>query len=344
MLTSFPGGMKDIISIIEGAYQVDQEPAGWLRNLLETATPTLDHGLGCSAFFYDATDVNRLRLQEFVSVGARSDESIMRAIERSTPERVRWVFRSQACRTASEGPDWTINPAAKMFREWGITDVLFINGLDPSGIGCFVTAKLSAEDRVSQGTKQRLSKLAAHLASGYRLVRRLSNEAKRDPSTGSAVLTPSGRVEHADAEAAEKTALTALREAVGAIEGARGKMRRRDPDGAVSSWRGMVNAKWSLVDHFDRDGKRYVVARENHAQTPRPRELSLRERQVVAYAALGHTNKLIAYELGISASSVGVLLWRAAKKLGVESRKDLFDAFARSDIGGSAETPDGGEE
>jgi DNA-binding CsgD family transcriptional regulator len=43
--------------------------------------------------------------------------------------------------------------------------------------------------------------------------------------------------------------------------------------------------------------------------------LTKRELQVARYAALGHSNKSIAYELGLSPSTVGVLLARARKKL-----------------------------
>lgn len=47
------------------------------------------------------------------------------------------------------------------------------------------------------------------------------------------------------------------------------------------------------------------------------------ERRVVYYAALGHTNKWIAYELGITASSVAGHLGRAVRKLGLRCRVEL---------------------
>jgi DNA-binding NarL/FixJ family response regulator len=56
-------------------------------------------------------------------------------------------------------------------------------------------------------------------------------------------------------------------------------------------------------------------------------ELTPRERQVAEFAAIGHSNKEIAYELGVSASTVGVLLMRAASKLGVASPADLVRAL-----------------
>ena len=71
----------------------------------------------------------------------------------------------------------------------------------------------------------------------------------------------------------------------------------------------------------------YVVARRNDVRLPRPDALSPRERQALGFAVLGDSNKLIAYELGISASTVGVLLHRAAQKLGCHSRVELLRRF-----------------
>lgn len=53
------------------------------------------------------------------------------------------------------------------------------------------------------------------------------------------------------------------------------------------------------------------------------RALSRRELQVLQSAMLGNTNKTIAFHLSIADATVRVLLWRASKKLGVHSRRDL---------------------
>jgi len=80
-----------------------------------------------------------------------------------------------------------------------------------------------------------------------------------------------------------------------------------------------------------------VLAREN---TPKPIDagrLSRREQQVVALAALGRTNKLIAYELGLAESTVAEHLRHAAKKLGARSRAALLQAIRRLSHGRSNE-------
>jgi DNA-binding CsgD family transcriptional regulator len=52
--------------------------------------------------------------------------------------------------------------------------------------------------------------------------------------------------------------------------------------------------------------------------------LTERERQVVLQATLGFTNKEIAYALGVSASTVRVLMARAAGRIGVRTRAELL--------------------
>jgi DNA-binding NarL/FixJ family response regulator len=88
-------------------------------------------------------------------------------------------------------------------------------------------------------------------------------------------------------------------------------------------WRAMVAGRWSIVDRFDRDGRRFLIAHQNEPEAAAPRALTRRERQVVSYAAMGHSNKLIAYELGLSVGAVSAYLNVGMRKLGLDSRVDL---------------------
>jgi DNA-binding CsgD family transcriptional regulator len=97
----------------------------------------------------------------------------------------------------------------------------------------------------------------------------------------------------------------------------------KDAQRVVRSLKGLVDARWTLVDHYETDGKRYVLARENAPKPLGPARLSLREQQVVALAALGRTNKLIAYELGLAYSTVRVLIARACLKVGATNPSEL---------------------
>ena len=111
------------------------------------------------------------------------------------------------------------------------------------------------------------------------------------------------------------SAREALREAIAQIEGS----GERTPPGRVRG------AQWSILDHHEHDGRRYIVA----VETTRVglAALSFREREVVAAAAAGQSNKIIAYDLSLSDSTVRVLLSRAAQKLGVKRRRELVAVY-----------------
>jgi DNA-binding CsgD family transcriptional regulator len=163
------------------------------------------------------------------------------------------------------------------------------------------------------------------VAAAHRLRERLRvNEAIQHAE---AILTSDGRVQHAIGNATSKSSRDALRTAAMSLDRARTKLGRRNPERALAVWKGLVSARWTLVDHFERDGRRYLLAQENEAETRNSGELSARERQVVANAALGRSNKEIAYALGLADSTVRVLLARAARKLGTSSRRELIRRY-----------------
>jgi DNA-binding CsgD family transcriptional regulator len=80
-----------------------------------------------------------------------------------------------------------------------------------------------------------------------------------------------------------------------------------------------------MVDWFDSDGRRFVLAHPNPPDLRDPRGLTERERQVATYAVLGETNKLISYRLGISQPKVSTALKSAMRKLGVQTRPQLVE-------------------
>jgi DNA-binding NarL/FixJ family response regulator len=189
-----------------------------------------------------------------------------------------------------------------------------VRAVNPDRSGCTIGVLTRAETPLARSTVTRWKRLSAHLAAGLRLRARLSAPTK--PSAdGEAVLRPDGRVEHATGDAKATAARDALKAGARAVDRARGALRRRDADEAVEVWRGLVAGRWSLIDRFESDGRRYLVAHRNAPDVPDPRALTERERQVLGYADLGHPNKLIAYHLGLSPSTVGVLLVRARLKV-----------------------------
>lgn len=86
--------------------------------------------------------------------------------------------------------------------------------------------------------------------------------------------------------------------------------------------------QWRAVEGVSIDEHLYLLLQH----TPRPRTgcwtLTGRERDAVRLACSGATNKEIAYRMSIAVSTVGVLLWRASRKLEAASREELTDVFA----------------
>ena len=79
----------------------------------------------------------------------------------------------------------------------------------------------------------------------------------------------------------------------------------------------------TLIDQFERDDRRWVLAIDNRPAPVGLAKLSEREREVVRQAILGLSNKVTAYNIGLAHSTVRVLLARAAAKLGAGSRAEL---------------------
>lgn len=132
-----------------------------------------------------------------------------------------------------------------------------------------------------------------------------------------------GRSDHI-ADAAYDRAAESLRAAAVACDEARAP--GRDTDDALDLHGALVGGRWRLVDTFERDGKRYLIARHN-APAP-PSGLSVRETQVAVLAAMGPALKSIAYELAVSESCVATYLRRALVKLRLPDRSALIRRFA----------------
>jgi DNA-binding CsgD family transcriptional regulator len=211
--------------------------------------------------------------------------------------------------------------------QYGVADALSVHAMDAEGrflvvIGASLRkmASPTSADNASWG------RIASHVAAASRLRNRLLVQPTE--ADGEAVVTPSGAIEHAEGEAIGRTARDVLREAVLLREKALAGGTKSDPDGALRMWRGLVEGRWSLVDRFERDGGRYIVAHANDINAPGPRVLSAQERTVVAMAAQGQPLKLVAYDLGLSAAAVSAALRTGMAKVGASSRAELTRIFA----------------
>jgi DNA-binding CsgD family transcriptional regulator len=323
----------DCVSLVECLYDLEADESTWLALIARRACDGLGvPHLGGYALTYDASDIADCRFPAIVStteVASGLDTLLrqgMAEVYRRHPPLVDAVFRRVSHAMGSELP---LGEAAAQVQaalgSFGVGEILGINGINLDGrglhVGVFVASGVAAPE------PELLGRLASHLAAASRLRRRLGSARRLDEAD--AVLDPSGALAHAqpDGGAMLEPARRTLAEAVVRLEHARSRVRKRDPGEALSQWTALVDARWSLVDHFEQDGKRYIVAERNDAE-PGPLEvLTRRERQVVSLAALGHANKMIAYELGIAVSTAGVLLSRARRKLSASSRQELIALY-----------------
>ncbi len=317
-----------VIDLVEACYRDEPDESRWLEGIATAAGPVLSDGLGTKVSVYCVHDGQVSTTNAAFAHGcapqwmrrfyAKLGEPLTPLGPRPPAYNV-WFDRT--CGTAL-GLDLSDHVREALTEFGGAHDFIWINGRDPGGFGVWLGAPRTRKARL--GKRDALFvRVAAHLASGYRL-RRQGRRAELAPE---AILRPDGQVAHADGSAHSRQAREELRQAVLGVERARSLAVRRDPQEATMAWRGLTSARWSLVDHFESDGRRFIVAYRNDVVVPSRGALSGRELQVMGFAALGRTNKEIAYELGLSLATVRVLMHRCALKLGVRHRADAITRF-----------------
>lgn len=332
---------RSALAVVGAAYRLDLSTDEWLAGVIEAARPALDHGLGAACLLFRIAEEGTVSLiGEPCTVGSVPDGymDILRTVPLALsaghvanswahPE----VFGTASMAYARVAPDTRFSewPVYDRARGIGVQDDLAAKLLDPTGRGCILLGPLPREvSSVDSADDARWRRIMTHLLAGLRL--------REAPPREEAVLEPSGRVAHAEGDARSATARDALREAALCID--RARSRASDPDLALQAWRGLVSGRWSLVDRFDRDGRRFLVARRNGPSVQAPRALSKRVRQVLAYAALGYSNKHIAYALGLAPSTVSTHLRAGMRQLGVRDLAALAELLRRSRYEGEVDS------
>ncbi len=318
------GFERTSLAVVEAAYRLDAPTDAWLAGVATAAQPALDHGVGLLSVAFHVGPGAAVHFDAAVTTGDVPHDvmdllnSVTSGLSRAE---VHGSWASPRALATSSSELERIHQDIEL-REWrpftplhafGIQDSLAAKMVDSTLAGVMLLAPLRREMRVPAADEARWQRVMAHVLAGLRLRGALAD------SDGEAVLDPAGRVLHAEADAQSRTARDALQDAAATVERARSRAGRRDPDAALKAWKGLVSGRWSLVDRFDRDGRRFLVARRNDPSVPRPGGLTDRERQVASYAALGYSNKHIAYALGLAQSTVSNHLRTAMRRLGVQT-------------------------
>jgi DNA-binding CsgD family transcriptional regulator len=325
----------DTISIVEAAYDLQGDTRAWLSRLLDHVAPKLDRGLGVGVSVYGPGVRPEEALVDTRGVDA-SRRDAAKVMITAYPDLFRRLMLEPgpACTTAAEKMGLTEEqtrswrPYVEFVHSVGIRDYVAVVSRDASGYAVFFSAASPDGRRPTRYDRALWNRIATHISAGARLSRASPGLQPGDVAAGAeAVLSPSGAIAHAEPQAQGAGSREAIRRAARAIDRARSKARGND-DEALDLWLGLVSGRWSLVDRFDTDGRRFLVACRNDPQVNDPRALTLRERQVLAYSAMGHPLKLIAYSLGLSVSTVSARRTQAMRKLGLRTQADVVGLFA----------------
>jgi DNA-binding CsgD family transcriptional regulator len=328
----------DCIGIIEAGYAPAATEKDWIATVLEPFEP-LTRGMGSTAGIVDFGEatpkvgdwVSRGPVPTQLSTGwqkmyaflAQEHPDTLRALLCPIPKVVCW-----ATERGTLIPPAIIPDIIGFLEGSGFKDSIGILSAEPSGSSLLVTVPYGEDVSIPPRIVRQLTRATAHLCSAMRLRRRAGGAATAAdalPPDVEAVLDPSGKVHHAQGGAEGKGPRASLTEIVRRVEHARGRLRHTDPDEALGIWQALFDGRWSVVERSESDGKRFLLARCNPPGERDPKALTQGERDALACAARGHSNKYIGYLLGVATSTVSSRLESAERKLGVSSRREVIE-------------------
>lgn len=313
----------DAVSVVEAAYAIARPEREWVAGLATAFCEAFPIGEGCMAYAYDAS-ASRLETRSSATARLAVAGELVDQVHESVPEQLISALYDPSPRIAlaSEIIDrdrhrelWDAVANSLMP---GVVDFVGIRAGGPDRRGLLVAFPLREALDLPAPRRELLTQVAAHVAAAFRL---RVDEGSFELETASAILDEAAHVQHlADDDA--RAGSGEIVDAVLRMKAA--KARRVDGKQSIAEWRALVDGRWSVVDYADRDGKRFVVARRNQPYGRDRLAITDAERQVLAHAALGYSNKFIAYELGLAMSTVSVHLRRGLAKLGLKNRTELI--------------------
>jgi DNA-binding NarL/FixJ family response regulator len=330
-------GAHDLIGLVEALYTPDIPDERWLQIVVQKLQPVLDqHRLGITGGMYSCPDPCSFTVTRALmcDVPESIQGAFFEGMKSLSPDFVAHAFLNQVVSLGSDLRGWgdistNRNGASPAV---GVVDSLTMNVVEPDGEGCWFVSARSQRQPILNEQYLTLTRFARHLAAAHRL-RRRHPHVRVSADEAEAVVDPTGHLEHAAGPAKDADNQVALVRAVRAMDAARSRKAGSDQQGAISRWKSVVLERWTMLDHFEKDGKRFVLAMENRPKPPSLGLLSSREHQVVARALAGLENKAIAADLGLAPSTIRVPLARAAAKVGVRSRRELL--YRAANLGAS---------
>jgi DNA-binding NarL/FixJ family response regulator len=329
------GGAKGIraataIGVVEAAYRLSGSESSWLEAVIEQAAGDLDTGSGVYGFTGNDSAPDFAKSPVFVQRDLNVEFlSRLAALNAQAPGAIFELLKKRLVTCGGlEQVLGSESPVVAHFRELmaaaHIADGFCMFAQDARGGS--VTLSAPSREVVAPSPRVRgvWQRVGLHVVAGLRLRRLLAvSGAERD-----ALFSPSGKLEDASpAVADDDDALRALVAAVRAMDRARRADLRASPERALTLWQALVAGQWSLVDHWESGGRRYVAAYPNRTGLRDPRALTPTEQSVLRYLALGATNKELSYALGLPEKTASKAVSQVLRKLRARSRVELAALF-----------------
>jgi len=317
--------LSSVRTFLQACYSFSASAEGWLHGLAISANAALGQDLGALAVQFDASNPNRVTVRAAASTrriqGLHSlVDDALSGLDRDYVQES--LGKMVATANSNRGP--AQSGITDYMAKVGARDMVALTAADPSGLGVLVLVHQSSACTLEASEFATLARLAMHISSASQL------RSEESDASEAAVFRPDGHLVRADDDALEGDSVAALRRAVLATSALRSN--RGTAESALERLTSRVDAQWTVVSRFIEGSDEFVVARRNRPpvlQAPGMDALSIREREVVSFLALGHSQKAIAYELGLSPSTVRVLIARARLKLGARSGKSLARRLVR---------------
>ncbi len=307
---------EQIFRFTDACYALDCSDDEWLDALAVEGRAFLDYGLGVAAWAF--------RKDEWIGelpkgVAPELGEAMLREAQCYTNEEMVEIFMGGRALSATERLARTQgldeHHTGSNFGPLGVKDVHGLTVSDSAGQGVALAGLSPRVLRAPPQQLARLERLGAHMLAGYRLRHALR---KID-----AILEPDGRPLHAEGEARDAVNRDALSHAVRAFDRARSQRSGSDADESLNAFEGLVAGRWSIVQSFESDGRRYLVAIQNQPAQMAVAAVTPNEAHALLLRAQGLAYKIVGYELGLSESATHYLVQQGMTKLGIGRETDL---------------------
>ncbi len=318
--------MTHAIDVAHAAYALDCHDADWLEQLVSLMAPLLDKGRGIVGFRWRRQPDDSVHGSRFVMAGERDGdpEMLRELLATLDPTRTSMAYYApysfqSLSSIAQHHPvfhDITQDPdMQRVAHGRDLVDFEMLRVDQAHNMGWMFSVLHSEVTQIPTARRELWARIAAHIAAGARLRLKLSGVDLNEAAAIFDVHAESWEVQ--DRDLANTSRIDHLRHHIEARNTARA-LAADSPLEAMNLWEGLVDGQWSLLDVVDTDGRTFTVLHKNPIEVGSRVALSERERQVAWLTGRGHHVKLVAYELGVSASTVRTQLRSALRKLNVE--------------------------